>query len=129
MCEYLKRWRIELPAHLRHGSHLPPESHRPPRTTNLAPRAVAWLLQQDEADLRPDERRFVIHLYERAPEVATVTKMVTRFRQIICEQLADKLDDWLAEASGSGMTELRNFAAALQRDYKAVKAALEYGCT
>lgn len=125
--EYLKRWRTELPVHLRHGSRLPAAASRPPRTTNLAPRAVAWLLQQDEASLRPDEQRFIAHLYERVPELATATKIVARFRQIIREQLADNLDDWLAEAIRSGITELRNFAEALQRDYKAVKAALEYG--
>lgn len=124
--EYLKRWRIELPAHLRNGSRLPHGAHRPPRTTNLGPRAVAWLLQQDEASLRPDEQRFLTHLYERAPELARATKMVTRFRQIIRDRLADKLDDWLAEAIGCEITELRNFAVALQRDYKAIKAALEY---
>ncbi len=51
---------------------------------------------------------------------------MTRFRQIIRERQADKLDDWLAEAIESGMTELRNLAVGLQRDYTAVKAALEY---
>ncbi len=124
--EYLKRWRAELPVHLRHGSRLPVGVSHPPRTTNLVPRAVAWLLQQDSKSLRPDERRFIARLYERAPELAVATKMVARFRQIIREQLADKLNDWVAEATGCGMTELRNFAAALQRDYKAVKAALDY---
>ncbi len=93
---------------------------------NLAPRAVAWLLQQDEANLRPDEQHFVAQLYERAPELATAAKLVTRFRQIIRERQVNKLDAWLAEAIGCGITELRNFAATLQRDYKAVKAALEH---
>lgn len=125
--EYLKRWRAELPVHLRHGSRLPVGISRPPRMTSLAPRAVAWLLQQDEASLRPDEQRYVAHLYERAPELATATKMMARLRQIIREQLADKLGGWLTEAMESGMTELRNFAVGLQRDYKAVRAALEYG--
>lgn len=124
--EYLKRWRARLPAHLRHASRLPVGAAHPPRLTSLAPRAVAWLLQKDEASLRPDEQRFIAHLYKCAPEVAAATKSVTRFRQIICERQVENLDDWLAEALASGMRELRNFAVGLERDYQAVKAALEY---
>lgn len=117
--EYLKRWRASLPAHLQHASRLPPGAHRPPRTASRAPRAVAWLLQQEEANLRPDEQRLIKHLYERAPEVATATRLVARFRQIIRERQADNLDEWLADAIGSGMTNCTtsrsHFSAIIKR--------------
>ncbi len=124
--EYLRRWRVELPAHLRHGSRLPAGARRPPRATSLAPRAIAWLLQQDEASLRADERSFIARLYEHAPELAAATKLVTRFRQIIRERQAGELDAWLAAAASDASVEMKNFAVALRRDYQAVRAALEY---
>ena len=34
------------------------------------------------------------------------------------------LDDWLEQASASGLGALRNFAASLRRDYAAVKAGV-----
>lgn len=116
-----------MPPHLRRDGGSPATLRRPPRVTALAPRAAAWLLQQDEADWRPDERSFVTHLYERAPELAAAAKMVARFRQIVRGRQADELDAWLAEAVGCGMAVMRDFAAALNRDYESVKASLECG--
>ena len=40
------------------------------------------------------------------------------------ERHPDALNGWLQRASGSGIAELRRFAAGLSRDYAAVRAAL-----
>lgn len=129
--DYFRRWRPatdDQPSplegtrvHMRFGAR------RPPKTTAIGTRAAAWLLQQNEGELRPDQQRFIAHLHEQTPELAVATKMVARFRQIIRKRQVYQLDAWLSEAAESGITELRNFAQALRRDYAAVKAALEHG--
>lgn len=124
--QYLRRSRVGLPVHLRHASHLPPGMPNPPRVTAPSPRGGAWLLQQEETDLRPDEQQFVAQLLVRAPDLRAAAELVRRFRQLIRERLAKEFDPWLAEAAGSTLAEVRNFAEALRRDYMAVRAALEY---
>lgn len=43
---------------------------------------------------------------------------------MICERKPEQLDIWLSSAMTSGITELRNFATGLTRDWSAVGAAL-----
>jgi transposase len=124
--QYLKRQRAGLPAHLQHGSRLPAGMPRPARVSAPSPRSAAWLLQQEEADLRPDENRFVARLLGDAPDIRDATGLVRRFRQMVRGRQAGEFDTWLTEAAASTLSEVRNFAEALRRDYKAVRAALEY---
>jgi transposase len=48
-----------------------------------------------------------------------------QFAQIVRERLADQFGAWLQAALHSSLRELRSFAHGIQRDYAAVKAALE----
>lgn len=57
--------------------------------------------------------------------VATIYRLVQRFVTMIRERLPDGLDRWIAEAKASGLRSLCYFAAGLQQDYQAVRAALE----
>jgi transposase len=50
--------------------------------------------------------------------------LVQRFGRMIRERRAEDLDPWLNDAIRCEIPALSNFAATLQRDYAAVKAAL-----
>jgi transposase len=89
---YLKRLRLEMPAHLQHGTRLPAGMTRPPRVSAPSPRSAAWLLQQEESELRPDERRFVAQLVSHAPDIRDATELVRQFRRIIRGRLASDFD-------------------------------------
>ncbi len=77
----------------------------------------------------PEQRSTWLETYCRAlctreAGLAHAYILTQRFSRMVRERMGDKLDDWLAEASASGIAQLVNFAKGLQRDYGAVKAGL-----
>jgi len=50
--------------------------------------------------------------------------LAQQFIQMIKDRKADQLDDWITEATQTGIAHLKRFTAGLQRDYQAVKAGL-----
>lgn len=66
----------------------------------------------------------VAQLVSRAPDRRTAG-LVRRFRQIIRGRQVGEFDTWLTEAAGSTLAEVRDFAAALRRDYKAVRGFIK----
>lgn len=88
------------------------------------PQKLAWLvLRAADPDLADDDRALWERLRQH-DELAWVQGMVARFATMVRERQAAPFDAWLADCRASPIPELRNFAASLEKDGAAVRAAL-----
>ncbi len=88
-------------------------------------RAAWWLLQPSEA-LEPEQRMFVEQLCRLCPQAAEAQKLARDFQQMVRDRKVAALDPWLAACAMSDITEMKNFADGVRRDYPAVAAALTH---
>jgi transposase len=96
----------------------------PPPPRPISSRRAAFLLMKAPERLDHDQVDTVARLEQASPQVATASRLVHEFAQMVRERKRDRLDDWLRAAHASGIRELRYFARGLQRDYEAVAAGL-----
>lgn len=57
-------------------------------------------------------------------EAATTFEVASAFLNLVCERQAEQLDPWLAACEKGSIKALQTFAAGLEQDYAAVRAAL-----
>jgi transposase len=98
-----------------------------------SPKQLAWYLTRPRDKLTEEETAAVARLKQDA-EAATVTALAGRFADLLrgccigskaaCRAPLTTLKAWLADASKSGVAAVVTFAAGLQQDGAAVKAAL-----
>jgi transposase len=110
---------------MRTGSSLPLTPVPPPVRT-LSSRQVRFLFQRSRADLQPQEQQDLQELLRRSAELAAIYQLAQRFRELIHQRGAERLDDWMQQAVGFPGPELRRFVNGLRQDYDAVRAALTY---
>jgi len=110
---------------LRTGSSLPLTPVPPPVRT-LSSRQVRFLFQRSRADLQPQEQQDLQELLRRSADLAAIYQLAQRFRELIHQRGAERLDDWMQQAAGFPGPELRRFVNGLRQDYDAVRAALTY---
>jgi len=58
------------------------------------------------------------------PDLDAAISLAQDFATLMRAHLLADFDPWLAQATNSSIAALRNFAAGIQRDYAAVKAAI-----
>lgn len=88
-------------------------------------RQVMWMSMRETSELEPDEQRYWQALNALCPAVATSYDLTQRFLKMVRERDVAPLDIWLADAAGSGIQELKQFAKGLRRDAAAVRNALQ----
>ena len=98
-----------------------------------SPKQLAWLLVRPTTALNPEEAALSARV-EQDGEAARVASLVRRFCTIVrdgsgdCyrddQELLAEYDRWLAEASSCGIRAMETFAAGLEQDAAAVRAAL-----
>ena len=89
-----------------------------------APRRLAWLLMREPNALSSREAA-VLACIRTDPEIETAHGLARRFATMIQRQEAEALDPWLLSCANSRIPVLATFGTGLQRDYAAVRAALE----
>lgn len=90
----------------------------------MATRQLAWLLVQEPSRRTPAEESEVAHICQDG-EVASLYRLAQSYTQMIRQRRAAELDPWLRACASSGISPLVSFGVGLQRDYAAVRAALE----
>jgi transposase len=108
-----------LPAYVRTNLQCPVA---PPA---LSPRRAAWLLLARPDQLTEEDKRLRSSLPDLHPDIYVAATTAQRFAHIVRERLPDTFDEWLQQSLQSTLREIRSFARGIQRDYDAVKAALE----
>lgn len=92
-----------------------------------ARRACAWLLGWQEGQLtqteRSDRERFVETLCRIEPTVAAARELALRLFGLARSRDLDGFDRWLSQARTCPMPDLQRFAAGLEADLSAVRAA------
>lgn len=122
-----RKWLRQAPATLPSGT----TSNRP--AAMPSPKQLAWLLVQPPAALPPIGVAAVTRV-EQDEEAVLVASLARRFTALVrgcgvgqaarpAVPLAG-LDDWLAEARACGVGAVETFAAGLEQDGAAVRAAL-----
>lgn len=79
-----------------------------------------------EAELKPEQRRYLEHLGRHCPEVLRAQQLVLAFLQLLRKRESGLLKPWLTNAQASGLSELVEFARGLVRDQDAVLGELQY---
>lgn len=85
-------------------------------------RRLAWLLSLNETELKPHEQGYAQAVVEHCPELEQVRDLAGRFRCLLHVRNVEYFDAWLVSA---GKSLLRDFAASLGTDLRAVRAAVE----
>ena len=116
---------------LRQAQGLPPGKRTlalqhlaPDYASRLTPLRAACLALGRPDQWRDDERALVEHMRQLNPEIEAALELTQAFARMIRQRQPDALDLWLDRAAHSASAPLRAFAAGIQRDYAAVKAAL-----
>jgi transposase len=91
-------------------------------------RACAWLLGWKERhcdeSTAQEHQRFAVRLCELEPAVATARKLALRFMGVLTNHDSEGLEQWLVQAESCEVIEMQRFAAGLQEDLAAVRAAV-----
>jgi transposase len=86
---------------------------------------AAWLLLRAPEDLESHEQDWLNALKQTCPTVIQVHELAQQFLKMVKNRLVAELPIWLQTAQGSSLTDLRNFAMGLRRDFEAVSNALK----
>jgi transposase len=87
-------------------------------------RRVSWFLLREPSCLSPGEQTTLTALQAAAPELAAIQPLVHQFQRLVKERDAAAFLAWREKALASALPELCSFITGLDRDAKAVEAAL-----
>ncbi|CAN0576036.1 unnamed protein product, partial [Ectocarpus sp. 12 AP-2014] len=102
------------------------EPVRDPETGHaISPVIAAALCIKPRGKLTPDQARKVDALKTRSPDFATMRRLAMRFNGILRGRQADPLPAWIDDAIETDLAPIVRFARTLNRDFDAVKNAIE----
>ena len=84
---------------------------------------LGWLLVCQPEKLDAEQQPLLAHIRQH-PAVAAAYELAQQCTSLVRERRAAVLERWLGQSHASSITELRQFASGLQKDYAAVRAAL-----
>lgn len=90
----------------------------------LSAREAAWLFVCNPRKLRFAQAIKLDDVRRLDKDLETAYQLAQDFRAMVATRQESILNRWLTEAKGSGIAELRSFAAGILRDFDAVRAAL-----
>lgn len=109
-----------------------PRRGRPPATQlpaapilrRRSARQVSWLLIRPVNELEAEEQQLVERLTHACADIQVAYTLGQAFIAMVKSHDHTALDQWLVDAHQSGVDELQSFAAGLEQDEAAVRAAL-----
>lgn len=110
---------------------IPSRSGRPPATQAAPPtarrrsaRQVSWVLIRPFADLGADDQLLVERLTQSCSAIQHAYTLSQAFMTMVKTRDHAAFEQWIADAQQSEVGEFQSFAAGLERDGAAVRAAL-----
>ena len=107
-------------AHVTVAADLPP---KPSPKRRMSPSRASWLCVSQPCKLDEKQRQQVEEIRAAHPDLESAYRLCQAFVSMLKERRDEDLDQWLAQAKGSGIAELKSFAQGIGRDYDAVRAA------
>lgn len=92
----------------------------------LSSRQASWILLHRTEELKTEEKKWLEQFEAVCELVVRVRDLAQQFTHMVSEKASTLLNDWIVSAKNSGVTDLRNFALGLQRDWDAVSNALKF---
>lgn len=102
------------------------KARHPLRLVFKSAREVMWLLLRAPEKLKVEERQLLDHIFRASSEIVTTHAFAQKFQKIVRARDHLGLTSWLWRARRCQVRDLTGFAAGLQRDLGAVKAALMF---
>jgi transposase len=91
----------------------------------LPPRRATWLVLSRAEEWTDDQRHQAQQIAHLHPDITLMVAEAQAFATILRQRTVEAFDGWLQRTRQATLPELRTFARGIQRDYSAVKAALE----
>jgi transposase len=88
-------------------------------------RQLAWLLLSEESGLTADELKRLQCIEKGCPLVAVARRLALEFQGMVRKRSTTTLEAWFSSAAASQVSEVKSFAAGLEREGSALKNALE----
>ena len=95
----------------------------PPRRPPTASQVAHWITFKEDQRLEW-QKRYLTQLCEADQEIREANELILECTTILRERKGELFDAWLEKVEQQGISELRNFAQSLKKDYAAVKAGL-----
>jgi len=95
------------------------------RRARLTPRTATWVVLKRPDQIEDEDRLLIQRLRTLDGDIDATITLAQDFARIIRHHLLNDFDPWLSRATSSSITALSNFAAGIERDYEAVRAAIE----
>jgi transposase len=87
-------------------------------------RRMSWFLLREPGSLSQAEQAVLSAVHAAAPELAAIQPLVQQFQRLVRERDAAAFSSWRESALKSALPELCSFITGLDRDAKAMEAAL-----
>lgn len=94
-----------------------------PKRHRLSSQQASWLFVLPQEQLTRQQQRHLEQICEASEQLSRAYELGQAFLNILKERRASALKEWIAAATSSSITELKNFAKSVQQDYEAVAAA------
>ncbi len=95
-------------------------------TSEFTPRRLAALVLCRPETLSAQQQALIAQANLLHPDIAHATELAQAFATMLRTRANASLDDWIRRVQASPFPALKSFAAGLQRDYAAVKAAFTW---
>lgn len=99
-------------------------SMRMPSPIQVCGWLLGWKVRRGEEQCVEARQHFITRLCELEPAVATARDLALRFIEILRDHDSIGLENWFTQASRCSIIEMHRFAAGLQADLSAVRAAV-----
>jgi transposase len=115
----IRQWMARL-----RGPSLPgqPKDDSLRRQVPPSPRQTTWLFLDKNSPRSPEQQAYSEALVLRSPDLARVTELAHRFRELCLRRSEESLESWLAAAQQTG---LGSFARGVERDRAAIEATFQ----
>jgi transposase len=95
-----------------------------PPGEGLTVRAAVGLLLRTPEKRNEDQEAAIRALASLQPEIGRTVRLFEWFARILRNRESEQIEEWMAEAEGTGIADMKGFVAKLRQDWDAMLAGL-----
>jgi transposase len=118
------KWRKQLPPSASISKEQPRRAPASvPKRQRLSSQQASWLFVVSKEKLTAEQQRQLDQICQASEDLSLAYALSQTFIELLKEHKAQELKDWLRQARGSHLNELKSIAKSMQQDYDAIYAA------